>query len=610
MNHIFCIVLALCLSCPLLRAQENPFMQMAGQPYRTYYVALDQLVYQPIDSAEPTEAARIAGQMRETARRTGQQKWALEADFYEHVHTFHHTLWVNRGKPEVEASEGEKLIPDLLVLLKRARKLPEKDLAIRICQHIFSVYFNQVRNYELGFRYGLEMDKLLSGVSAADFPLKPLYYIRLMHQYSRLGEYKESKLYCYKVLEDPLVAYQASHALEQALNELGNIYRTHDNDLAKSDSCYRSILDIRIPDTCDVAVRADYAKEHALWSDLARAQLGVNFYLRGDYDKAIPLLTDAVTKIPAHNPYNYGFTASKALTLVDIYMRKNDLRAAGRYLDSAYVFIQRTPEKWRHTYYPVAAHYYGAVGNTRLAVAYMDSALNSQQRYEDDFNLRKLHRAEQQSQQETLEAAQLRNENYRQTVWLLAGFTAVVFLLSALLFYFYQQKRKAYRALVQRIQQWAQGAAYMPFLLAGPESESELQPTEAEYTLVEEGTPSPVYSPDAEDLLFERMHQLILTEQLFRNSKITQEEIARRMNVNRVYLSLAVNHQTGKNFSTYINEFRIKEAVRIMSENTGKLTLESIAYESGFNDRRTFCAAFKRITGLTPSEFRSSRQKG
>jgi len=56
------------------------------------------------------------------------------------------------------------------------------------------------------------------------------------------------------------------------------------------------------------------------------------------------------------------------------------------------------------------------------------------------------------------------------------------------------------------------------------------------------------------------------------------------MNINRTYISQAVNRSTRAGFSAFINELRIKEAVRLMSGDSLKnLTMEGIAREAGFN---------------------------
>jgi AraC-like DNA-binding protein len=69
-------------------------------------------------------------------------------------------------------------------------------------------------------------------------------------------------------------------------------------------------------------------------------------------------------------------------------------------------------------------------------------------------------------------------------------------------------------------------------------------------------------------------------------------------------LSAFINKYCGKNFNDFINEFRViycKE--KILNEEYKYKKLEAIAEESGFNNRNTFAVAFKKATGVNPSEF-------
>ncbi len=62
----------------------------------------------------------------------------------------------------------------------------------------------------------------------------------------------------------------------------------------------------------------------------------------------------------------------------------------------------------------------------------------------------------------------------------------------------------------------------------------------------------------------------------------------------------------GCSFSILLSDARVKEACRRMNANAGlkHLTIEAIANEVGFKSRVTFLTAFKRVTGLTPTEYR------
>jgi AraC-like DNA-binding protein len=69
-------------------------------------------------------------------------------------------------------------------------------------------------------------------------------------------------------------------------------------------------------------------------------------------------------------------------------------------------------------------------------------------------------------------------------------------------------------------------------------------------------------------------------------------------------LSAFINKHYKVNFNDFINEYRVNYCkVKILNDEWKYKKLEAIAEESGFSNRNTFTAAFKRVTGLNPSEF-------
>lgn len=104
--------------------------------------------------------------------------------------------------------------------------------------------------------------------------------------------------------------------------------------------------------------------------------------------------------------------------------------------------------------------------------------------------------------------------------------------------------------------------------------------------------------------LISRLEKLMSEEQLYLNPEISLDEIASKLESNRTYLSKAINQVYGTNFISYLNDLRIKDSIRIISQKeSSRFSIEGIAKEVGFNNRITFISAFKKYTGVTPSFF-------
>lgn len=90
-------------------------------------------------------------------------------------------------------------------------------------------------------------------------------------------------------------------------------------------------------------------------------------------------------------------------------------------------------------------------------------------------------------------------------------------------------------------------------------------------------------------------------------SKITLKAVANELYVNPSYLSALFKKETGKGFTQYINDIRLKHS-RDLLANTS-LSLVDIAASTGFDCQSYFTKVFKNNTGLTPSEYRKTKDK-
>lgn len=106
--------------------------------------------------------------------------------------------------------------------------------------------------------------------------------------------------------------------------------------------------------------------------------------------------------------------------------------------------------------------------------------------------------------------------------------------------------------------------------------------------------------------LKDKMISYMHDKKLYKESNLTLNILAKHLNSTPHILSQLINEQLKYNFNDFINSYRIEEA-KIMLADKGKnnFTIASIAYDCGFNTLSAFNTAFKKFTGLTPSQFRA-----
>ena len=102
--------------------------------------------------------------------------------------------------------------------------------------------------------------------------------------------------------------------------------------------------------------------------------------------------------------------------------------------------------------------------------------------------------------------------------------------------------------------------------------------------------------------------ELLISNKFFLNPDINLYTLSKILDTNTSYLSKVINEYLGKNFSEFLKELRINEAIIRIGESKlmTKYSMEGFAHELGFKSKSSFNVAFKKYTGITPSEFINS----
>ncbi|WP_194778107.1 helix-turn-helix domain-containing protein [Pararhodonellum marinum] len=107
----------------------------------------------------------------------------------------------------------------------------------------------------------------------------------------------------------------------------------------------------------------------------------------------------------------------------------------------------------------------------------------------------------------------------------------------------------------------------------------------------------------------EKVKETMKDEEFFRNENVSIKELSETIGFQSYLVSQAINSVMGKTFFELINEERVNVAKRLLTdEKYDHLSLVGIGFESGFNSKTTFNTTFKKHTGMTPSEYKKSKQ--
>ena len=117
-------------------------------------------------------------------------------------------------------------------------------------------------------------------------------------------------------------------------------------------------------------------------------------------------------------------------------------------------------------------------------------------------------------------------------------------------------------------------------------------------------------SEDALQSIVQAANNKMQNEKLYLRPVLTIDELAAAIGRSRHHLSQSLNEKLNKSFYDYTNSYRVEEAKLLLGDpgHAGH-KIASIGYDAGFNSISTFNDVFRKIAGMTPTQFRQQEQK-
>lgn len=114
---------------------------------------------------------------------------------------------------------------------------------------------------------------------------------------------------------------------------------------------------------------------------------------------------------------------------------------------------------------------------------------------------------------------------------------------------------------------------------------------------------------EADPELASRIQDHMLKNKPYLSHYLNLEELAKQLSMHPRALSVAIKNNFHTNFYEFINSYRTKEAMRLLEDNENpNRTMIEVHGEAGFNSKATFNAIFKKVVGMTPTQYKKSKQ--
>lgn len=100
------------------------------------------------------------------------------------------------------------------------------------------------------------------------------------------------------------------------------------------------------------------------------------------------------------------------------------------------------------------------------------------------------------------------------------------------------------------------------------------------------------------------LKKVMEVDRLFLDPSLSLTGLSRHTNLSVKTISAVLNQHANKGFNEFVNEYRVNEVKKVLTNNTNTLlTINGLALECGFNSQATFQRTFKQIVGMSPKEF-------
>ncbi len=115
-------------------------------------------------------------------------------------------------------------------------------------------------------------------------------------------------------------------------------------------------------------------------------------------------------------------------------------------------------------------------------------------------------------------------------------------------------------------------------------------------------------NPAKAEAYLQKLLHFMADKKPYRNSDLSLHGLARTLSISPHHLSQIINERLRQNFFEFVNSHRVEEAKKMLRDAAlANINIAQIGFDAGFSSVSAFNTAFKKYTGMTPSQFRRER---
>ncbi|MFV0537509.1 MAG: helix-turn-helix domain-containing protein [Dysgonomonas sp.] len=497
--------------------------------------------------------------------------------------------------PDTTYDQTNLKVNEFYSLSQQAAKKQYINLELESLLQAFNVAFwSQPPSYTKAFEMAILLEKKLPLVSEKEYPDKRAAYFKLGEAYYLFNDFNKSiELLKHAITEKPSRSFTDCANLD-ARKIIGICY-ANINQMDTSDYYFQSTLKSK-----------DIVLNRPVYNAIALSHLACNAMLKGEYEKSLTLDLEVLPFLKRGD--DYGHLAGMYACQCFSYFGMEESSQIALLADSVLYYAHKdtyNKNKRLKQAYTILAKYSAKQGDIDKAQEYNDSLISIYKQEDKVCNSQYIVQAKQNIAEEEIEIRKAEAETQRKAILIIS----IVFILSvaalSVIVVLYRRTQEAYRTLVWKNQEWANS-------IEGIEGTFILNPidykNDDKNKLTPVGIDNPSNNVSKEDLaVMSRIFSVVVGQKLYTSPGFNLEILSEHLGINRKYLSKAINSATGKNFNTYINEYRVKEAIHLLSDPGNKfLSVDDVGIRVGFSNRSSFYESFRKMTGISPSQFKKT----